>query len=114
MNLHNMAAETAVDSLADNKADNYGGIKMKVKRKNGIMLDKNINISTYFEKEERTNGHESLSTKLNGFYTHMNSSSPPFRDGIKASSFRASPVRNKSMSVPNSDGSKTDVKGKNR
>ena len=113
-----MAAETAIDSLiADNKADKYGAIKMKTKHKNGVILDKSINIST--ERKEQTNGHESLSTKLNGFYTHSHKLSakdniPPFRDGIRAPSLRASPVRNKSMSVPNFDSSKTEIKGKNR
>jgi hypothetical protein len=108
-----MAAEAAIDSSQENKTSNLAG--MKAKHKNGVILDKDINISTYLEKQAHTNGHESLSTKLNGFYTHINSGkASPVREGIRASSFRASPVRNKSMSVPNLDSSKSQVKGDNR
>ncbi|CAB4013216.1 zinc finger AEBP2-like [Paramuricea clavata] len=110
-----MAAEAAIDSSQENKTTNLAG--MKAKHKNGVILDKDIDISTYLEKQAHTNGHESLSTKLNGFYTHINSgkaTASPVREGIRASSFRASPVRNKSMSVPTVDSSKSGVKGDNR
>jgi hypothetical protein len=108
-----MAAEAAVgSSIADNKTDKYSAIKMKTKHKNGVILDKSINISTYLETNEQRNGHERLTTQLNGFYTHIQSGK--VSPHIRASSLRASPVRNKSMSVPNLDTSNTEIKGKNR
>ena len=110
-----MAAETVVDSMVDNKEGNYAGVKMKVRYRNGVVLDKKNNISKLLEKKEQKNGHESLSTKLNGFYKHINSPKPnTFADGIRAPSLRASPVRNKSMVVPKQDSGKTEKQNENR
>lgn len=112
-----MAAENnVVDSIVESRENNFHvGVKMKGKHKNGVILDKNSTISTCFREKDRQNGHEMLSTKLNGFCSHINSiKASPICEGIRASSLRASPVRNKSMTVPVLDSSKNEIKGENR
>lgn len=111
-----MAAENVVDRIADNGDEAYAGKKMKEKHKNGIILDRNIDVSTCPEKKWQANGHGCLSRKLNGFHSHLKPGKlSPARDLIyRAPSLRASPVRNKSMSVPNLDSSRSDSKGENR
>ena len=110
-----MAAENVVDSIADNGEKAHAGKKMKEKHKNGIILDRNIDTSTCLEKKWPANGHDCLPRKLNGFHTHFKSGKlSPARDPIRAPSLRASPVRNKSMSVLNLDSSRSELKGENR
>lgn len=111
-----MAAETAVDIVADKKKNNYVALKMKGKHKNGFTIDhKSVTQPVCLEGKEEVNGHENLSAKLNGFYNHVNSGKiSAVRDGIRASLLRASPVRNKSLPVSSSRSLETGTKSEDR
>ena len=110
-----MADEIVVDRIADNGDDAFAGKKMKEKHKNGIIHERNINMATCLEKNWQANGHGCLSRKLNGFHHKLKSGKVrPAREGIRAPSLRASPVRNIGMSVPNLDSSRSSLAGESR
>lgn len=112
-----MADDNAVVSTTQLQRESIGcksfeGNKMKEKHVNGITIGKNINISSCLDNKKPMNGISDAPPKLNGLHSNYilksecSFTASAVRDGIKASSLRASPVRNKSMSVPYVNNSK--------